>query len=195
MKNIVNMFKKICGIKTKDPCVSLLPIDETKEEEEIEPVLEKEKEKEKPVFDLLTMVTQRVQEEALTIGLSKSELEFLDHIIKNNPALFLDIHEEMQKIIHHGVLHIHDIPELVLLLSRIFHIHFIENCMEEFGVVNMVQFILDCILDANVLHINDVEIQILKKVIKTSLSLLEMNVVIQKEIVCCQGWLGFFSKK
>jgi hypothetical protein len=179
MKKSINFVKRVCGMKTKE---------ETKREENVFVLEEIKEETTRPVFDLLEILTQRVQDEALTIEFSKGELFFLESLIKNNPVFFKDIHEEIEKIIRDRTINIHDIPEIVLLLSQIFHIHFVENCIEDFGIVNIIQFIIECILDSGLFHINDVDIEILKRVVKTSLSLLKMNVTIEKEIVCCQSW-------
>jgi len=196
MKKGLHLVKRLCGIKPKEE----KPKEEKpKEEKTIKEnvfVLENVKEETaKPVFDLLEIVTKRVQEQALTIELSKGELVFLELLIQDNPVLFSDIHEELEKIIQDGTINIHDIPDIVLLLSQIFHIHFIENCIEDFGIINIIQFIIECILDSGVLHLNDIDIEILKRVVKSSLSLLKMNVTIEKEFVCCQSWLSFFYKK
>jgi len=203
-KKSIDFIKKVCRIKTKEKkednvALKTDPEIETKPDLllEKEITLEKEKtiEPSSPVFDLLEIVTKRVEEQAFTIELSKAEIEFLELLVKNNPVIFRDVHEEIQKIIQDGKLNIHDIPDLVLLVSQMFHIHFIENCIEDFGVINIIQFIIECILDSGYLHINNLDIEILKRVAKASLSLLKMNVTIEKEMICCQGLFGFFNKK
>lgn len=155
-----------------------------------------EKEQEiKPVEKIIKLLEERVDNPCFTVHLNKNELDYLAQLVKTNPVIFHDIHEEVTKILQDGVLNIHDIPEIVALVTNIFHIHFVENYIDDFGVINIVQFILDIMLDTGVFHIADIEIEILKKVIKTSLVLLKMDVTIKKEIACCQGFMGFFTKK
>ena len=189
MKNTISIVKKMCGIKSKES--------EDKKETEVSLIMNEPKEEKrtvKPVRDLLSIITEHVEGQVLTIQLNKNEMDFLDRIIKNNPVFFKDIHEEIEKIVKDGVLNVHNIPEMVLLLSQIFHIHFIEKKIEEIGMMNIIQFIFDCILESGIFHTNHVDIEILKKVVKISLTLLEMNVTIERDIVCCKGIMGFFSK-
>jgi hypothetical protein len=153
------------------------------------------KEKPRQVFELLEIVTKRVEEEAFTLQLSKAEMDFLELLVKNNPVIFKDIHKEIRKIIEDNTLNIHDIPDLVLILSKIFHIHFIENYIEELDLTNIIEYIMFCILDLGYLDISSENIEILKRVVKTSIVLLKTNVTIEKEIICCQGLLSLFSKK
>jgi len=179
--------------KTKEDVKVKIYCDEPETRQESLSLLVKEKPRQ--VFELLEIVTKRLEEEAFTLQLSKVEMDFLELLVKNNPVIFKDVHEEIRKIIEDDTLNIHDIPDLVLILSKIFHIHFIENCIEELDLTNIIECIMFCILDLGYLDISSENIEILKRVVKTSITLLKTNVTIEKEIICCQGLFRFFSKK
>ena len=66
--------------------------------------------------------------------------------------------------------------------------------MKSVGVINIVKFILDSILDCGVLPINGLEEIIIKKLVDTSLDLLSKNIDIIHNIGCVNYVTDKFKK-
>jgi len=190
MKKILRVFSKSqnsCCAKVKEPLLN--------SRHETKPVEEIKKEPKSPVEDLVSILNSRIDNPRGSIHLTEEELNYLTRLVKENPVFFQDIHVNIENIIKDGILNIHNIPEIVLLLTNIFQVHFIENCIQEFGMTNIIHFIIDAILDSNLFHIPEVEVEIIKRVVSISLILLKTDVNMEKEIICCQGLFGFLANK
>jgi hypothetical protein len=127
------------------------------------------------------------------IELTKAEIEYLKIIINKQPDLFDNINNSINSIISDGKIDLHDIPEIILLISNIINSHIIENLIEDVGLINIVKFIIDSIIDSNLLPIPVIEKIIIKKIVDTSISLLKLNSnFIKKKTVYCYNY--FFNR-
>ena len=118
--------------------------------------------------------------------LTNVEALFMEILLKESPELVNKIHEEIDKLVSTGKIDAHDIPNMVLLVSKIYKAHLTENSMEDVSIVNLVKFTLDTILDSGMIPLPQLELKILRKLVDSSLDLLEMELrIFEKEKECC----------
>lgn len=124
--------------------------------------------------------------------LTNVEALFMEILLKESPELVNKIHEEIDKLVSTGKIDAHDIPNMVLLVSKIYKAHLTENSMEDVSIVNLVKFTLDTILDSGMIPLPQLELKILRKLVDSSLDLLEMELrIFEKEKECCFTICGF----
>ena len=112
--------------------------------------------------------------------------------ISGNVGIISQIQMEFNSIIKEGVISLHDIPQLVLLITDILKTNIVQNTIQNVGILNIIKFILDSLFDSNLLPLNATEILFIKTLVDSSLQLLQTNidfVVKEEEVVC-----SFFEK-
>ena len=147
-----------------------------------------------PLDDLLSILNSRIQDPRCTLQCNPEELAYIQKLIQDHPALFHTVEKEMNHVLEDGILNIHNIPEIVLLLSQLFEIHFIQHSIQEIGIGNLVRFTVDAVLDSNLFHLPKIETEIIKRVVDVSLQLLSADVKSSPTSVCCGGLFGSMSK-
>ena len=103
--------------------------------------------------------------------LSNGEKKLINSMIKNSPEKFSDIEKTIQQIMADGRIDLHDIPNIVHLVSQLFTIHF---NIQNIDVTNIITFIVDVIID--MLPIPDISREIAITIANTSIILLKTNV-------------------
>ena len=104
------------------------------------------------------------------------------------------IKDEIDNILKDDIIDLHDLPQIILLISDIYNNHIFENTIENIGIPNIVQFTLDSIIDSPILPLPDIEKSIIKKIIDSSLQLLKFKSDIIKTTECCFNikWISLF---
>lgn len=131
-------------------------------------------------FNLL----KTIENKGATIKLNQDEINF----IKKNPGLINKIQEEINKIITDNEINYHDIPKMICIMSDIYKTHFISEEIQNIRLINIIEFTIDSILELQVDPLPEVETQIIKSVVDSSLELLNtpvFNNFIVKEEKCC----------
>lgn len=120
--------------------------------------------------------------------LTTSEIKFLKQMTKENPSTFRDIENNFNKIILDGKITIHDIPQIVLLISNLFMDSKYKN-LKNINSSNMITFIIDSVFDSGYISIEQNELTILKTIVTTSVKLLDTNIMHSRSwylsFVCC----------
>ena len=117
----------------------------------------------------------------------QKETEYLHTLINDNPQLFSQIEDNINNILSDGKINIHDIPQIVKLISTIYHLNMPNNT----NIISVVRFTVDSILNSGLFPLPDIEIQIIESIVDSSLDLLQMNITgIKKDIFgfykfCC----------
>ena len=89
-----------------------------------------------------------------------------------------------------GKIDLHDLPQIVLIISDIYTYHIIENLIEDIGIINIVKFTLDSLIDSDILPLPNIEKYLIKKMADSSICLLKFNPnIIQKENISCFNYL------
>lgn len=133
-------------------------------------------------LDIISIISSTVGIKEYTINLKPVEIEYIHDVIQNDPELLAIIGNSVDSIVSDGVINLHDIPTIVLLLSQIFKSHFIKKIINNIGIVNIVKFILDSIIDYEYLPLPNVERTIIRNIIDISVNLLETNITLEKKL-------------
>lgn len=146
------------------------------------------------IQSLSTTLLNRIQINNLSINISDDEIKYLKNIINTDPTIISNIQNDINSIIEDNKIDYKDIPKIVLLISDIFSDHLIENKISPAGIINIIKFILDTLIDYNLLPIPNIEKIIAKQLIDSSLSLLSKNIYILDNINCVSSFKIGFKK-
>ena len=102
------------------------------------------------------------------------KLEKLDN--SNKSRIISKILNEFNNIIKDGMINLHDIPEIILLITDILKTNIIQNNVQNIEIINIIKFILDSLFESNILLLNSSEINIVNSLIDSSLQLLKTNI-------------------
>lgn len=108
--------------------------------------------------------------------LNVQEIRFMQILLRDHPEAFRDIQCIMEEIMADGRVDIFDLPNLIRLCSQIYHHRLVGYAIQQVGVISLVRFTLDALLDSGLLPVNGAARDVLKKVIDSSLDLLATNV-------------------
>ncbi len=100
------------------------------------------------------------------------EERFIENIVKESPEIFDNIDMSLQEIIKDDRIDYHDVPQIVLMMSRILKDIKSTKILD---LITVIQIILDIILESGILPITELEIDTFRRVIDSSLGLLEVN--------------------
>jgi hypothetical protein len=124
------------------------------------------------------------------VHLSVHEVAFMQTLLRDHPDVFRKMHETMDAIMADGKMDIFDVPQLVRLCSQMYHAHVVDYVMHEVGVISLIRFTLDALLDSGLLPVHGATKDVIKKVIDTSLDLLRTNVTNER---VASFWYRFYG--
>lgn len=128
---------------------------------------------------------------SVSVKLTDPEVNFIEELITKYPIILNQIKDQINNIMSDGKIDLHDIPQIVLLISNIYTSHIFEKSIENVEINNIVQFTLDSLIDSPILPLPNIEKEIIKKTIDFSISLLNFNIttIFKKEKICCYNFL------
>ena len=138
--------------------------------------------------------------------LTNEEIRFIQILLDYYPHKIHKIYEEINLLIINDIFNIHDVPQIVIILSNMYHSHLLEIVIssdekENISIINIIKFTTDSILDAKLLPFPTIiETKIIKQLVNTSLTLLNMKLPIikkqeeEKEEICC-SFFSIYKKK
>ena len=127
--------------------------------------------------------------EKYAVHLSPSEIKYMYLLLNGNPKMFTQIHQTVDDILKDGVIDIHDIPNIVLLISKIYQSHMILEMVQHINLLSIIRFTIDSLLDSGLIPLPQMEITIIKKVVDVSIDLLSTNLnMVVKESKMCWKW-------
>jgi len=124
--------------------------------------------------------------------LTPTEVAFVKNLLQDHPEVFHLIRASVTDIVADGKLNLHDLPKVVLLISQIYHAHLVKNVVHHVGVVHLVKFTVDALLESGAVPLPDLEITLIKKVVDASLDLLQTNVHVVPGK--CSGFTGWMRR-
>ena len=134
--------------------------------------------------------------------LSQDELKFIQMVIKSYPHKIHQMHEEIKLLVIKGIIQLYDIPQIVIILSNIYHDLLLKHPTDNpISVIHIIKFTIDSVLDAELIPLPNVEISIINQIINTALTLLNMKLpAVKPEESCCvtyfpSSFLTFFRLK
>jgi hypothetical protein len=128
---------------------------------------------------------------SVSVKLTDSEVNFIEELITKYPNILNQIKDQIDNIISDEKIDLHDIPQIILLISNIYTSHIFEKSIENIEIINIVKFTLDSLIDSSVLPLPNIKKEIIKKTIDSSISLLNFNIttIFKKEKICCYNFL------
>ena len=135
--------------------------------------------------NIIDILCRNIDDSKYAIHITDQEKDFVQKLAKNNPEIFGEIQKTINDIMSDGKIDLHDVPKIVLLVSQIMKNHVIENAVKHIKIVSVVRFIIDSLLDSGFLPLPNIEIQIIKKIVDSSLDLLKMDTNVKMKFNCC----------
>ena len=142
--------------------------------------------------NFITTLQTNINNPIINVNLTPVEISYINILLNEeshmtgNPTVINQIEFEFNNIVKEGKISIIYIPELVLLMTNILKTHIISNTLQNIGIINIIQFLLNSLLTSNLLPLNDEEVCLIKSLINTSLELLKTNIdFLYEENVYC----------
>jgi hypothetical protein len=135
----------------------------------------------------------------LSTRLNDNEIAYLNELLNENPNVFYKISSALTDVIEYRRIVLHDFPLIILLISNIYNSVVLEKLLKNVDIINIVQYTIDSILDAELLPLSHLDIDEIEETVDASVSLLRMNIaVIQKDETWCfslvEALIGYFCK-
>lgn len=127
-------------------------------------------------MQIIHVLQEALFSDTYCIHLSEKEHAFMHDLLQDHPEVFGKIQATVEEIISDDKVDLHDIPKIVLLCSEIYHQHLILYIAQEVGVINLLRFTLDALIDSGIIPVPAFLICIVKGIIDVSLNLLAANV-------------------
>jgi hypothetical protein len=145
------------------------------------------------LLNLISNIETNLNNPLLYTKLTLDEINYINTLlqaessISNNSGIITQIQNEFDNIIKDGVISLHDIPEIILLITDILKTNIIKNTIQNVGIINIIEFILNSLFDSNIFPLNSSEIILIKTLVNSSLQLLQTNIdfVIKEEETFC----------
>jgi hypothetical protein len=142
---------------------------------------------------LLANLQNNFNNPIISTNLSSAEITYIHTLlevesdISGNTGIISQIETEFNNIIKDGIISLHDIPQLILIITDILKTNMVKNTIQNVGIINVIKFILDSLFDSNVLPLNSSELYLVKTLVDSSLQLLQTNIdfVVKEEKVVC----------
>jgi len=145
------------------------------------------------ITNFVANLQSNINNPIISTHLTPSEIEYIHTLlqvesdISGNFGIITQIKMEFDNIVKEGGISLHDIPQLIFLIANILKSNILQNTVQNVGILNIIKFILDTLLDSNLIPLNATEITLLRTLVISSLQLLETNidVVIKEEKCIC----------
>ena len=145
--------------------------------------MEKEHTQQKHYALFLKILKERIQYSG---DLNKTESDYFINILERSPDFFTKIHEEIYSIENKGVIIYHEIPCIVFFITNLFKFHIVEKSVTNVNIINLTKITLDAIFDSKLLPFPDIEVEIIKKIVDSSIDLLSLHVnTVKEEATVC----------
>ena len=144
---------------------------------------------------IVNVLKNNLQNDKYSVHLSPHDIKYVDTLLESNPEMFNQIHSMVDEIISDGVLDIHDIPKIVLLISKIYKTNLIGEFIKKVKILSVIRFTVDSLLDSGLVPLPEIEIIIIKKIVDVSIDLLSTNVhrIEEETKTCWQGVVNLFT--
>lgn len=108
-----------------------------------------------------------------TIYLSGNEVNFIKNLVLQNDEILQKITNVINDIIQDDILQIHEIPQLVLVVSGLIKTHISKKSLANVDIINILKFFFTTLLNSNLLPISPDQTTTAQTVLDTSFTLLE----------------------
>ena len=143
------------------------------------------------IVTVTNVIRNAITFQRFSIRFTTEEIAFVQNLLNKQPEVFGEINNNVQNILSDGQLTYHDVPELILVLAKLYYDHLVEKMIYDVDVIRMVQFTIDALLESGLLPIPGLEVMLIEKLVDASLALLDANV---KNIQKSGTWIQWISK-
>lgn len=140
-------------------------------------------------MSLAEIILDKITNNKLSIILNNDEIIYLQTLLAKNPEVFSKISENINNIMADGKLDLHDIPQIILLISNSINANLIKHILVNVDIINIIQFTINTLLESELLPFPDFELTIIKYVIDSSLTLLRTNIKYGKKKIHCFSFI------
>jgi hypothetical protein len=138
----------------------------------------------------IEVLRNNISNDKYTVYLSQAEIHYIDTLLSSKPEVFGEIQTTVDGIIGDGKIDVHDLPNIVLLVTQIYRANLLAKLASTVNMVQVVRFTIDTLLDSGIILLPQYELIIIRKVVDTSLDLLATNIVtIDQDAKSCWAWL------
>jgi hypothetical protein len=138
---------------------------------------------------LSVIIEYELRKDNIYVKLNQYEIDYVYNLIKLQSQIFNSISNEIQNICYDGKIDIDDIPQIILLISKIYKSNIIMNNIENIDIVSIVKFTFNSILHAGILPLGNIDINVIDKIVNSSIDLLKLNIDIKKNDEICYNLL------
>jgi len=124
-----------------------------------------------PKLENFTLVFSKQMENPT--DLSHNEIEYIKYLV-NDTAAFTNIENAIKEIMRDGKVDFHDIPQIIVAISNIVSLNYID-IYKKIDKIAVIKYIINQIIDSGLLPLPAIELPIIKRIIDSSIDLLEMN--------------------
>lgn len=126
------------------------------------------------LIDIISLLVKK-EIDLNKFDLNLDEINYLKYLLNEQTEIFDDMQIKINLIIEDNKIDYHDIPNIVLIISDVIHVNY-NKINKNINIMNIITFIMNNIIDFGFLPIPNAELTIIKKIVNTSLQLLNKNV-------------------
>jgi hypothetical protein len=136
---------------------------------------------------LSVIIEYELKKDNISMVLNQIEINYINNLIKLHPQIFNSISFEIQNICScsNGKIDLHEIPQIIILISNIYKSHIIEESIKNIDIASIVRFTIYTILHAGILPLYNIDVDVIEKLIDSSIDLLKMNIDVKNDEQYC----------
>jgi len=135
-------------------------------------------------MSLLNVLLNNLNNPSITLNLD--EIKYVQGLLQTNPEVFNKIADTVNNIMSDGKIDLHDLPQLLLLITQIYNSNLIHSLLNNVDIINIIQYTIDSLLSSDLLPLPNIEVKTIKSIIDTSINLLRLNIIpIENEVSNC----------
>ena len=144
-------------------------------------------------LSLSTILSLSVNMENVSNRLSTKEIDYMKKIIYRNQEVIDTITRRINDVISDGRLDLHEIPTVILIISDIYKLYFINEKISDVSIEKIILFTMHSLIEYKYFNFSKNNIDIINNVVNTSLKLLKYQIDIKKELKEVRKWWSFFG--
>ena len=125
-------------------------------------------------------IIENIKNNISTSFLSHSDKFYMTNLFylkaNNNSNITNKIQIELKNMIKNKCIYLNDIPQIIFNLASLIKINVIQNNEKNINIANIIRYILEAFFVPSLLPLNDREIDEIKRMIYSSIRLLQLNV-------------------
>ena len=130
---------------------------------------------------------------------TEEQLVFIKMYVNTHPEIFEQITMKINEVLDDGKLDIHDIPNIVFIISNLYNNNAVYVEAENIdNILSFIKFTIDTLLNSDLVMLPNIEKQVIIKIVDSSIDLLKFSISTVKDVeenVSCTGILSVLFRK